>query len=38
MIDRFIYKLCDILDRYIDWMNSIFMPKPKKKRKNENIR
>ena len=34
MIDRFIYKCCDVLDRYLEWMNSIFMPKPRKK-KNE---
>ena len=31
MIDRFIYKCCDVLDRYTDWMNRIFIPKPKKK-------
>ena len=33
MIDRFIYKCCGFLDRYTEWMNNIFMPKPKKKRK-----
>ena len=33
MIDRFIYKCCDVLDRYTDWMNRIFQPKPKKKKK-----
>ena len=32
MIDRFIYKCCDVLDRYSEWVNSIFTPKPKKKR------
>ena len=32
MIDKFIYKCCDVLDRYSAWMNRIFMPKPKKKR------
>ena len=31
MIDKFIYKCCDVLDRYSDWVNSIFMPKPRKK-------
>jgi hypothetical protein len=35
MIDRFIYKLCGILDHYIDWMNNIFFSKPKKKKKTE---
>ena len=33
MIDKFIYKCCDVLDRYTDWMNKIFMPKTKKKKK-----
>ena len=33
MIDKFIYKCCGFLDRYTEWMNNIFMPKPKKKRK-----
>ena len=33
MIDRFIYKLCGILDHYIDWINKIFESKPRKKRK-----
>ena len=33
MIDRFIYKFCDILDRYTDWVNKIFESKPKKKKK-----
>ena len=32
MIDKFIYKCCDFLDRYTEWMNNIFIPKPKKKR------
>ena len=32
MIDKFIYKCCDVLDRYTDWMNKIFESKPKKKR------
>ena len=31
MIDRFIYKCCDVLDRYSAWVNNIFMPKPRKK-------
>ena len=31
MIDRFIYKCCDVLDRYSEWVNNIFMPKPRKK-------
>ena len=35
MIDRFIYKLCGILDHYIDWMNNIFFSKPKKRKKTE---
>ena len=29
MIDKFIYKCCDVLDRCSDWKNSIFIPKPK---------
>ena len=32
MIDKFIYKCCDFLDRYTDWMNKIFESKPKKKK------
>ena len=36
MIDKFIYKCCDIADRYMSWVNKIFESKPKKK--NENIR
>ena len=32
MIDRFIYKCCDVLDRYSEWVNNIFISKPKKKR------
>ena len=35
MIDRFIYKCCDVLDKYSEWVNSIFMPKPKKRKKTE---
>ena len=35
MIDRFIYKLCGILDHYTDWMNKLFEPKPKKRKKTE---
>ena len=35
MIDRFIYKCCDVLDKYSDWMNNIFFSKPKKKKKTE---
>ena len=35
MIDRFIYRLCDILDHYTDWMNKLFEPKPKKRKKTE---
>jgi len=30
MIDKFIYKCCGVLDCYTAWMNSIFLPKPKK--------
>ena len=33
MIDRFIYKCCDFLDRYSDWMCNLLLPKPKKKKK-----
>jgi len=33
MIDKFIYKCCDFLDHYTDWMNKIFESKPKKKNK-----
>ena len=25
MIDRFIYKCCDVLDRYSEWVNNIFI-------------
>ena len=32
MIDRLIYKFCGVLDRYTEWMNYIFFPKPKKKK------
>ena len=31
MIDKFIYKCCDVLDRYSDWMCNLLVPKPKKK-------
>ena len=31
MFDKFIYKCWNVLDRYSDWVNSIFMPKPRKK-------
>jgi len=33
MIDRFIYKCCDFLDRYSEWMGNLLLPKPKKKKK-----
>ena len=32
MIDKFIYKCCDIADRYMSWVNKIFESKPKKKK------
>ena len=31
MIDKFIYKCCDVLDRYTAWMNNIFLSQPRKK-------
>ena len=34
MIDKFIYKCCDVLDRYSEWMSNLLLPKPRKK-KNE---
>ena len=33
MIDKFIYKCCDVLDRYSAWMSNLLLPKPKKKKK-----
>ena len=33
MIDKFIYKCCDVLDRYSEWMSNLLLPKPKKKKK-----
>lgn len=35
MIDRFIYKCCGFLDRYTEWMNSLFAPRCKCKRKKK---
>ncbi len=35
MIDKFIYKCCDVLDRYSEWMSNLLIPKPKKKKKTE---
>ena len=32
MIDKFIYKCCDVLDRYLEWMSNLLLPKPKKKK------
>ena len=32
MIDKFIYKCCDVLDRYSEWMSNLLLPKPKKKK------
>ena len=32
MIDRFIYKCCDVLDRYSEWMSNLLLPKPKRKK------
>ena len=37
MIDKFIYKCCDFLDHYTDWMNKIFESKPKKKKEKMKI-
>ena len=31
MIDRFIYKCCDVLDRYSAWMSNLLLPEPRKK-------
>ena len=35
MIDRFIYKCCDVLDKYSEWVNNFFAPKPKVKEEKE---
>lgn len=37
MIDKFIYKFCDVMDRYSDWVNQLlFAPRCKcKKRKKK---
>ena len=35
MIDRFIYKCCDVLDRYSDWVCNLLVPEPKKKKKKK---
>ena len=32
MIDRFIYKCCDVLDRYSEWVSNLLIPKPKEKK------
>ena len=32
MIDRFIYKCCDVLDRYSEWMSNLLLPKPRIKK------
>ena len=31
MIDKFIYKCCDVLDRYSEWISNLLLPKPRKK-------
>ena len=31
MIDKFIYKCCDVLDRYSAWMSNLLLPEPRKK-------
>ena len=37
MIDKFIYKCCDVLDRYSEWMsNLLFKPKKKKMSRKTN--
>jgi len=33
MIDRFIYKFCEIVDDFCDNIAKMLQPKPKKKRK-----
>ena len=36
MIDKFIYKCCDVLDKYSDWVNEFFFaPRCKCKRKKK---
>ena len=35
MIDRFIYKCCGFLDKYTEWMNSLFAPRCKCKNKKK---
>jgi len=33
MIDKYILKFCSFCDHYTEWVNKIFEPKPKKKKK-----
>jgi len=35
MIDKYIYKILDIFDRYMEWTNSLFAPRCKCKRKKK---
>ena len=32
MIDKYILKFCDMLDRYTAWIENLFVPKKKKKK------
>ena len=33
MIDKYILKFCDMLDRYTAWIENLFFPTKKKKKK-----
>ena len=33
MIDRFIYKICEYLDAYSAWVDKLFFPTKKKKKR-----
>jgi len=35
MIDKFIYKCCGFLDKFTNWMNGLFAPRCKCKRKKK---
>ena len=35
MLDRFIYKCCGFFDKYIEWMNNLFAPRCKCKKKKK---
>ena len=36
MLDRFIYRCCGFLDKFTNWMNGLFAPRCKCKRKKKN--